>query len=367
MSTTTLATATTDLTPRDRDRDPLVDIVRAGALGVVVVYHWCFTVVRWQSDGPHASNPIGSTRGLWLLTWVLQVMPLFFVVGGAVHARSTDRGFDFVKRRLRRLMPPALGLVVAVVTAAEIARAAGAGWSRQAALLILSPLWFLIVYSLLVLLTPLARLAHARWGELVPVGLLVAAAGIDVLRFTFESTAASWLAWIVVFGFCHQLGFFWERLRAAPARFGECMALGGLGALIVLTNMGTYPRSVVGVPGESISNMGPPTVVITALCCLQLGLLIRFAPVVLGWTDRTRHPQAARAIGFLQAESMRLYLLHGVVMGVVYAAAVLTVGHPPQSPTATWWLTRPLWLMVPGAIYLRVCSSGRTVRTDQVS
>ena len=84
-------------------RDELIDIVRAGALGVVVVYHWVFTVVRWHADGPHASNPIGSTRGLWLATWVLQVMPLFFVVGGAVHAKATDRGSAFVRRRLGRL------------------------------------------------------------------------------------------------------------------------------------------------------------------------------------------------------------------------------------------------------------------------
>jgi hypothetical protein len=57
-------------------RDPFVDLVRAGSLVVVVLYHWCFTVFDWRADGPHASNPIGYTRGLWLLTWALQVMPL---------------------------------------------------------------------------------------------------------------------------------------------------------------------------------------------------------------------------------------------------------------------------------------------------
>jgi peptidoglycan/LPS O-acetylase OafA/YrhL len=340
-------------------RDPLIDVVRAGALGVVVVYHWCFTVVRWHSDGPHASNPIGSTRGLWLLTWVLQVMPLFFVVGGAVHARSDAPAPRFIVDRLRRLLPPALALVAGVVAVAEVAHAYGTTWSRQAALLVLSPLWFLAVYSLLVTLTPLARAAHRRWGEVVPVALLVAAAGVDLLRFRHGSTAASWVAWIVVFGFCHQLGFFWDRLREAPARFGDCLALGGLGGLLVLTNMGLYPRSAVGVPGESISNMGPPTVVIVALCCLQLGLLVRLAPRVLRLLDRARHPRVSSAIATLQTESMKLYLLHGVAMAAAYAGVTVAVGRPPEDPSVGWWLTRPMWLILPGAAYLLMTAPGR--------
>jgi hypothetical protein len=361
------STAVAARTPVEEDRqrpgrDPLIDVVRAMALGVVVVYHWCFTVVRWRHDGPHASNPIGSTRGLWLLTWVLQVMPLFFVVGGAVHARSTSPGPAFVASRLRRLLPPALALVAGAVAVAEVARAWGVGWSRQAALLICSPLWFLAVYSLLVVLTPLARTAHHRWGEVVPVALLVGTAAIDLLRFRFGSTAASWLAWIAVFGFCHQLGFSWDRLRQAPARFGDCLALGGLGGLLVLTNMGHYPRSAVGVPGEHISNMGPPTVVIVALCCLQLGLLVRFAPLVLRLLDRSVHPRSAALVQRLQSESMRLYLLHGVAMAVAYAAVAAVAGRPPQEPTAAWWLTRPLWFAAPLAAYALLTSASARLR-----
>jgi hypothetical protein len=328
-----------------------VDLVRAGALGVVVVYHWCFTVVRWHADGPHASNPIGTTRGLWLLTWFLQVMPLFFVVGGAVHARSRQRALRFVLGRLRRLAPPAVALVVVVGGLAHLAATAGVHWAPQAALLVVSPLWFLAVYAVLVLLTPLARAAHDRWGETVPVALLVGAAAVDLLRFRFGWGTAGWLAWVVVFGFCHQLGFSWDRLRAAPARFGDCLALGGLGGLLVLTNMGHYPRSAVGVPGEAFSNMGPPTLVIASLCCFQLGLLVRFAPRLLALGDRTAHPRSAAVLGRLQSESMRLYLLHGVAMAVVYGALTLAVGRPPQETTAAWWLSRPLWLVAPLGVY----------------
>jgi len=340
-------------------RDELIDVVRAAALGVVVVYHWCFTVVRWHEDGPHASNPIGSTPGLWLATWGLQVMPLFFVVGGAVHARATDRGVGFVIRRLRHLLPPAAALALVVGGAGWLAGQAGVTWAPQAALLVCSPLWFLAVYAVLVVLTPLARRAHGRWGELVPVVLAVTAAGIDLARFRFDSSLASWAAWVVVFGFCHQLGFFWPRLRAAPARFGTCLATAGLGGLVVLTNMGLYPRSAVGVPGERLSNMGPPTLVIVALCCLQLGLLIRFAPMVLAAADGW----AARPLGFLRRHGMPLYLIHGSALAIAYAAVTVVAGRPPTEPDLGWWLTRPLWLILPGALCLAVLR--RRARTDR--
>jgi peptidoglycan/LPS O-acetylase OafA/YrhL len=338
-------------------RDELIDVVRAGSLVVVVAYHWLFTVVRWFDDGPHASNPIGSTRGLWLLTWVLQVMPLFFVVGGAVHAKSSDRGRTFVVRRLQRLVPPAAVLVGVVGGLGWIAGHAGVAWAPQAALLVLSPLWFLAVYALLVLLTPLARWAHGRWGEVVPVALLVAVALIDLLRFRFEVTWVGWLSWIAVFGFCHQVGFSWDRLRAASSRTVDCLLVGGLGAMVVLTNLGPYPRSTVGVPGEAISNMGPPTVVIAALCCLQVGLLLKVAPRLLAVaTGRGR-----RVVTLLQRRSMALYLLHGPAVAIAYAAVTVVAGRPPETPDVAWWLSRPVWLLVPGAVCAGLFAAGRVL------
>ena len=42
-------------------------------------------------------NVVGVTRGLWLLTWVLQVMPLFFFVGGFSNAKT----YESMRRRGR--------------------------------------------------------------------------------------------------------------------------------------------------------------------------------------------------------------------------------------------------------------------------
>src|SRR5690606_38719513 len=141
-------------------RDRLIDAVRAGSLAVVVVWHWVFTVVVWQDDGPHASNPIGYTSGLWALTWLLQVMPLFFFCGGYAHIRTWEAAqakgqhwLTFVVGRVRRLAAPALVAIAVVgVGAWALSTYLDVSWALRGAVLVLSPLWFLIVYLLIVTL-----------------------------------------------------------------------------------------------------------------------------------------------------------------------------------------------------------------------
>ena len=59
------------------------------------------------------------------------------------------------------------------------------------------------------------------------------------------------------------------------------MGLAGL----VLTNI--YPGSMVGVPGDSFSNMAPPTLCIVALCFFQVGLVELLRPSVSSaWSSR---------------------------------------------------------------------------------
>src|SRR5688500_17178804 len=109
---------------RRPSRDYYIDFLRTASLFVVVVWHWLFTVVAWRQDGPHAGNPIGSVHALWALTWLLQVMPVFFFVGGFSHlvtwasVKRSGGGYGkFVSRRLKRLLVPAaviLGLALAI-------------------------------------------------------------------------------------------------------------------------------------------------------------------------------------------------------------------------------------------------------------
>lgn len=121
----------------------------------------------------------------------------------------------------------------------------------------------------------------------------------------------------------------------------------GLFALIALTNMGFYPRSMVGVPGERFSNMGPPTLAITALTFLQVGLVLLIRPKATAWLGRGGASQ--RALKWVNANAMPLYLFHSTGMAAAVAVLFAAGYTPPAEPTLEWWLTRPVWLIAPAA------------------
>lgn len=332
-------------------RDRYVDFLRSFSLVVVVIWHWMFTILAATPESITSTNPIGFNRWLWVGTWLLQVMPVFFFVGGYTHHRAfadyvPGDSRRFLRRRLGRLLLPSAALIAAWVGIGWILEAAVApGWTWSAVLLVLFPLWFLVIYVMLVLLAPLAIRAHWRWGELVLVWLLGLAGVLDVLRFAQGQGWAAWVNFLVIWGLAHQLGFFYERLAAAPARTAWMMFWGGLFGLVALTNMGFYPRSLVGVTGEGLSNMGPPTLVIVAFTFLQVGLVLLIRPRVLAWLEEG--PMARCLLPWMTRNSLPLYLFH--TTGMAAALAVLAgFGYlPPPSPNLEWWLTRPLWLAAP--------------------
>lgn len=333
-------------------RDRYIDFLRTGSLLVVVAWHWLFNVVRWQADGPHLSNPIGATKGFWALTWFFQVLPVFFVAGGFSHLvswQSTRRaggGYrQFVGKRMRRLLTP----VAACLAAAGVAwwvlsmLLPRVGWFFRAIYLMLSPLWFLGVYLVMVLLTPAAAWLHRRWGMAVPVAMVVLVAAVDVARFRYR-LGVEWANLLLVWGLAHQLGFFWKGLIAAPRRTAWAMAASGLIALVALTGLGPYPRSMVGVPGEAISNMAPPTLCIVALAVLQLGIVLLVREPVGRWLAHDRPERFTRWAG---GHAMTLYLWHFPGFAMAYAL-VWSVGiRVPQRPDSVWWMQRPLWAVLP--------------------
>jgi hypothetical protein len=124
------------------------------------------------------------------------------------------------------------------------------------------------------------------------------------------------------------------------------LASGGLIALFGLTNMGLYPRSMVGVPGETISNMAPPTLAIAALTTFQAGVLLINRERIVRWAQTG----GRRLVGFASRNSMRIFLWHAPGFAIAYGLWRLA-GLPGQSPVvnAAWWAWRPLWLVLPVA------------------
>lgn len=336
-------------------RDRYVDFLRAASLLVVVGWHWMFSIVTWH-PGPGTTSPIGSTPGMWAFTWVLQVMPVFFFVGGFAHLvtwESVERaggGYrQFLSRRLKRLLLPTSRYlaIVAGVWALLMVAPFHLRYLTSGVLLVLSPLWFLAIYVGLVLLAPVAIGLHRRIGNWDLVALASGAIMVDVLRFHDHVPSIAWLNMVLVWGFAHQLGFSWKRLIAAPRRLGWALSAAGVTALALLTTIGSYPRSMVGVPGEAFSNMGPPTVCILALTLLQVGLVLLFRARVTAWLDR---PRPQRFTAWAGARSMTVYLWHFPAFAAAYGLVVLAGVSVPQTASLGWWLERPLWVVLPALL-----------------
>lgn len=335
------------------ERNHYIDFLRAFSLLVVVAWHWVFTIVIWQDDGPHATSPIGFTTGLWMATWLLQVMPLFFYVGGYAHltawrkARASGTSiWAFVGRRLRRLAVPAIALLVVwVALGITLGAIFNLKWIGRGVLLVVSPLWFMGVYLMLVALLPVFLWLHERWDSIVLVFLAAIAGAVDILRFRHGWEWLGLVNMVAVWGLCHQLGFFYERLVTAARRTDWTLLWAGLAGLSGFVFSGLYPGSMVGVPGET-SNMAPPTICIIALVAFQAGVAEILRPAM---EVRLQRPRWQRVNDTINRFSMPLFLFHttGLAMYLGVRYAVAGERNEVREPTLGWWVTRPLAFIGP--------------------
>ena len=109
-------------TPVARDR--AVDVVRLAALVVVMFGHCALLLATIDADGLRIGNLLGELPVIAPLTWIVQVMPLFFLAGGAAGAYGWRPGTPWgtwLFTRAQRLCRPvfwylaawSIGLVVA--------------------------------------------------------------------------------------------------------------------------------------------------------------------------------------------------------------------------------------------------------------
>jgi hypothetical protein len=149
-------------------------------------------------------------------------------------------------------------------------------------------------------------------------------------------------------------------LRDAPKRFGHALMLIGFAALVGLTNMGLYPRSMVGTTSaaDRFSNMGPPTLPIVALLIFQLGLVIATRERIESWAQ---NPRLRAFVEWLSANAMPLFLWHSVGFALFYAVMRL-LWEVPETPSLQWWVTRPLWIIGPALATLPLIAVTKRIR-----
>ncbi|WP_063732650.1 acyltransferase family protein [Streptomyces sp. RTd22] len=343
-------------TPPERDR--AVDALRAFAILGVVLGHWLVTALVADSGSVRAASPLLYQPHLAPLTWALQTLAVFFLVGGQMSARShasaRARGVPYrqwLGARMARLFRPVAAVLVVWTLAAGAMLASGVGLTTLHTLLklVLSPLWFLLVFAALTAATPLVARLHPLW----PLAVVL---HVDLFRFGFGGPA--WVGWInLAAGWLvpYCLGAAWARGGLRGRTVGWVLLLGGGVVTAGLVLFGGYPAAMVGVPGAAISNLNPPTLAAVTFGLAQCGAAL----LLLGPLRRAlARPAVWAVVALLNLSAMTVFLWHQTAMMAVTSTVLRLSGPLPGLHTVPdgpgWLAARLAWLPV-FAVALLVC------------
>ncbi|WP_406860715.1 acyltransferase [Streptomyces sp. HUAS MG47] len=350
-------------TPAHRDR--AVDGLRALALLAVPTGHWLLGGFALTEDGAiRNASPLSTFGGLAPVSWVLQMLGIFFLVGGFAsalsYARHTGPARDWLKGRLARLGRPVLGVTAvwaALLALLHYGFGVPEGTLRTASTLVVQPLWFVGVYTVITALTPYCVRAARRLGVWAAAPLLATVAVVDALRYgPYGEALPGWLSVVNILPgwmFAYQLGVSWAAGRVTR-RHARGLLLGGAALFAALLLVFGYPASMVGVPGEARTNSHPPSLLVLALAAAQSGAAILLRER-LG--RLLRRPALWAPVVVINLSAMTILCWHQTAM---LAAAIPAsyggelaglVGAPD---TAGWILARLAWMPVFAALLVLI-------------
>jgi hypothetical protein len=290
-----------------------------------------------------------------ILTWIFQVMPIFFIVGGFTNASSWrsagERGVsygDWLRARSARLLGPALIFVAFWTILPMLAVALGllsSGIARTGGREVALPIWFLAVYLLTVAAAPPLLVAHRRFGVGVLIVLAMATAVVDAARYGLDLPFFAVLNYAFVWLAILELGFLWRDGALTRRRWIPwAMAGSGLAVMAALTTVWNYPVSMIGLTHAERSNTLPPTFALLALAVWQCGAMLILQDAANRWLARPRV-----WLGVVYANSMVMtFYLWNMTAAVLAAVILLPTGLWPQPETlsAAWWWLRLGWVAV---------------------
>ncbi|WP_051172139.1 acyltransferase family protein [Microbacterium indicum] len=351
--------------PARRDRS--IDLLRAACIVVVVLLHATMAGIAVADGAPVIRNALDEP---WFapVSWVLQIMPLFFLAGGVTGlgawrraAARGERAAAFAASRVVRLIRPAVAAFAAIGAALAVLSIAGvpADLVAEAGFRISQPMWFLGVFVLVQALVPLAARAHDREPAASAVALVVAVAAIDATRYVTGADAVGMLGLAAVWLAVQQAGFWladgaFDRITPR-ARLVAAGAL--LLALGVMTGLGPYPA-------DMYVGLNPPTLALVVLGVAQALVFSVGQPAMRRWADL---PALRGIVDRLGTLSMTIYLWHMPVV-IALAGAGLALGLAgavdlPEIHSAAWWLGRPAWLAL--ALVATLIVASRAARFDR--
>ncbi|WP_440709963.1 acyltransferase family protein [Herbiconiux sp. YIM B11900] len=329
-------------------RDLTLDLARVFCVLLVVVIHLLMVGVGLGADGAVVvSRPLEAQWWFAPVTWVGQIMPLFFVVGGFASItawRSTVRrggtAAGYVRNRVLRLAQPAfpLFLFYAVVIGGAQLIGIDPELVRLAVVGAASPLWFLAAYMLCQALVPLMVGWHLRAPRATLLLLLAGAVVVDAVRFSTGIDAIGLANLFFVWLLVQQLGFWYADGWFAARRWWALVliAVVAYASLVPMTAVGPYAD-------DMLTNLNPPTLPLVALAVAQASILCLLRPALA----KLMNTHAARAFVFLMGTRlMTIYLWHLPVILLVSGAALLIPGASPEPASLWWWWTRPLMFVI---------------------
>lgn len=362
-----------EATPARRNR--VVDLVRVASILVVVFGHWLMAAVTFEDGELVPGHLLELADWTHPLTWIFQVMPLFFFVGGYANAlswrsarRSGQPYGSWLRARLRRLALPVVPLLGVWIVGGWIGLRLGLDWQmlQLASQVALVPTWFLAAYVVIVTLAPPALVLWERSGWWSITAGLVLAAVADLLSIGAGVVWVGFLNYVFVWGTVHQLGYAWVDGGLASWQRRLALAVVGLGATLALVGWGPYPVAMVGLDTAQITNSYPPRVTLAFLGLFQAGLVLLIEPLLSRWMERIRPWTAVVAVS---SRIMTLYLWHLTAMVIVIGIGLATdgFGFGVEPLSAAWWLSRPLWfavLLVPTLLLIAIFGRYERPETD---
>ncbi|MCV6976436.1 acyltransferase family protein [Mycobacterium bourgelatii] len=313
-------------TPADRDR--AIDVIRITALVGVVLGHTVMAISVIRDSVLIWDNLLTTSTVFQALTWIFQIMPLFFFAGVAACITSWHPGTNWggwLMKRCSRLFRPvfyylafwAVALTALYGLLPEHVYEPVAGISIQL-------LWFLGAYVLVLAAVPaLSRITSPTRLAAGVVVVYALVALVDAVRLHWPAMAPlgylNMAAWLIpgMFGVAYRRGLLSGRaaLSTAAALFTVDIAL---------IHCGPYELSLVGIEGQRLTNMSPPSLLLAGHAIVLSTLAIAAAPAINRWAQRPR-VWWWTALG--NSGAMTLYLWHmPVLLGVHLIFDGL--GHP---------------------------------------
>ncbi len=337
-------------TPSTRNR--AIDAYRAFAMCAVALGHWLAADVRNGPGGLTGGNALGQLRSLHLLTWVFQVMPVFFCIGGFSNAASLDAHWragrptgTWIRARLSRLTSPSAWLAGTWIVVVAFGHLLGHAELAEMAMAIAAiPLWFLGNYVIDTACAPfIIRTFRSHRAALI--------AGLATLFVTGEAARLLGVGIIpqmnIVIGWMifQVLGVAWREGQLPCVRHLLKISAAFYGLAAALVAFGPWPLALVSVPGSRFANTWPPSAVLLAFGFGYCSLAIAVAPAISRYLSR--HKTAWTIVVGANTITMTSYLWHFTALSIA-AVLLAPTGLLPTTAVGTpsWWFHKLLLIGV---------------------